>query len=524
MVVYRRSVRLRSIIPMLTNQLAGEERVLKIKLPTEYQVAIQSLLEILLSQYLFDLEPVEGDQLIELRLLPSYSLRAPLVTELIFTDGERRYLERRYHHQILDKRYQQFDYQRRQKDLLKTHIYTFLIDYLGEEISPWGILTGVRPTKLVHYLRDAGFLYAEIAEIFKGVYAVSKEKTELLLKIVQVSEPYLPKKAEAKRRLSIYLGIPFCPSRCSYCSFPAFSLQKHGIFLELFLAALAQEITVLGEFIKDYSYQIDSLYIGGGTPTSLSLEQIDALLTTIAEHFPVAQLREYHLEAGRPETITREKLKILQCFGVNRISLNPQTMHDKTLAVIGRQHTVSQLKEVFSWARELNFPNINMDVIVGLPGEDLADFQSTIDQILALRPDSITVHTLSLKKAANFWEMKTDLALPDDQEVTKMLAYCSRILQKNLYFPYYLYRQKYILGNQENVGYALPNKESLYNMLVIDERETVIGLGGGAVTKVVNPEDWSLKRQINPKYPGDYITNIHKIINDKLSLLTSLDL
>lgn len=496
--------------------------MMKIRLPKEYQVAIQSLLEILLADYLFDFEPTEGDDLIELRLLPAdYAAGEPLVTELSLTNGQRRYLERRYHWQILDKRYQRFDYQRRQKDLLKSHLYTFLIDYLGEEISPWGILTGVRPTKLVHYLRDTGFSFSEIAEIFQSVYAVSSEKVDLLTKIVQVGERYLPKKVEADNRLSIYLGIPFCPSRCSYCSFPAFSLQKHGFLLKPFLEALSKELRALGEFIDKSHRQVDALYIGGGTPTSLSLQQSEVLLAMIAEILPIDKLIEYHVEAGRPDTITYEKLKVLRRYGVTRISINPQTMHDKTLAVIGRQHTVSQAKEVISWAQELGFSNINMDLIIGLPGEDFSDLKSTLEQLLILKPDSVTVHTLALKKASKWWETKNDLLLPDDRQVTKMVEYTSNVLQQNSFFPYYMYRQKYILGNQENVGYALRGKESLYNILMIDERETVIGLGGGAVTKVVNPLDWSLKRQTNPKYPGDYIANIHRIINDKLSLLTS---
>lgn len=494
--------------------------------PKTYEGVIQRLLEILLPNYTFRFTSemkagAEGVKILAQVFESNRLQEEPLVTEITLFNGEEHESDRREHNEILDSRYEQFDYERRGKDLLKTHLYTFLVQYLDEEMSPWGILTGIRPTKILHYLRDKGFQFSEIGQILRQVYAISEEKIELLMRIGQIEETYLPTQSEAAKRVSLYIGIPFCPSRCSYCSFPAFSLQKHGRFMEPFLQTLLQEIAGVGQFIQEHGYQVDSIYLGGGTPTSLTAEQLELVLLQLKEHVPFEHLKEYNVEAGRPDTITQEKLQVLYNHGVGRISINPQTMQQKTLDAIGRHHTIEEIRQVFSWSRGVGFTNINMDLIIGLPGERLADVQSTIEQVMNLKPDSVTVHTLSLKKASKWWETAKDLSFPEDQEVTRMLEYVDRALKEHELLPYYMYRQKYILGNQENVGYATLGNESLYNMIMIDERETVIGLGGGAVTKVVNPADWSLVRHSNPKYPGEYIDNIHQILTEKLSLLTS---
>lgn len=495
-------------------------------MPHNYETVIRQMLEILLPDYSYQFltqeEQVSGP-VIEVELIEGrYDQHEPIVTQVRVRDGETVLaFERRSHHEILDGRYDVLDYERRGKDLMKNHTYTFLARYVEQEVSPWGILSGIRPTKILHYLRDKGFTFAEIREILREVYAISTEKIDLLERIGKVEETYLPNRKEATHRVSIYVGIPFCPSRCSYCSFPSFSLQKHGRFMEPFLKTLFYEVERIGHFIREKGYQVDSIYLGGGTPTSLTTVQMEGLLQQIAKHVPMDDLFEYNVEAGRPDTLSMEKLQTLYRYGVRRISINPQTMQQKTLNAIGRHHTVEEIGQVFAWAKEVGFPNINTDLIIGLPGEGFADVQSTIAQILALKPDSVTVHTLSLKKASSWWETAKDLPFPGDLEVTRMLEYISREFQSHELLPYYMYRQKYILGNQENVGYSLPGKESLYNMLMIDERETVIGLGGGAVTKVVNPADWSLVRHANPKYPGDYIRDIDQILEEKLSLLTS---
>ena len=506
-----------------------DQRTFYIRLePLKYVTPVQLMLSILLPDYSFHF-PAEGEECGEQVLLASiinadYARREPLVTEVKLCQKGRTVLtDVRSHEEILDPRYTEDDYERRGKDLIKTHIYTFLANYLGEEVSPWGILTGVRPTKLLHYLRDSGFSFTEIEGIFREVYAISTEKTDLMLRIGRVEEMYLPDRVGAKKRISLYVGIPFCPSRCNYCSFPAFSLQKHGRFIGPFLETLYHEIEVTGRFIKEHGLEVDSIYLGGGTPTSLSTTQMEGLLRQLAKHLSFEHLVEYNVEAGRPDTLSPEKLKVLFDNGVRRISVNPQTMQQHTLDAIGRHHTVDQIKQVFYWAKEAGFPNINMDLIVGLPGETLSDVQSTIAQVLEMQPDSVTVHTLALKKAAVWWETAGDLPFPGDEEVSRMLEYIAETLKGHQLLPYYMYRQKYILGNQENVGYAFPGKESLYNMIMIDERESVIGLGGGAITKAVNPEDWSLVRYSNPKYPGDYINDIERILSDKLSLLTSIE-
>lgn len=495
-------------------------------MPQNYETVIRQMLEILLPDYSYHFltcdESVSGP-VFEVELKERrYDQREPIVTQVRVMDGETVVTsEERSHDEILDERYDAFDYERRGKDLMKTHTYTFLVRYLQKEMSPWGILSGIRPTKILHYLRDKGFAFEEIREILREVYAISGEKIQLLERIGHVEETYLPTREEAAHRVSIYIGIPFCPSRCSYCSFPAFSLQKHGRFMEPFLKTLFCEVERIGRFIREKGYQVDSIYLGGGTPTSLTTAQIEALLQQIATHVPMDHLLEYNVEAGRPDTLSQEKLKALYRHGVRRISINPQTMQQKTLDAIGRHHTVEEIRQVFAWAKEAGFPNINMDLIIGLPGEVFADVESTIAQITALKPDSVTVHTLSLKKASSWWETARNLPFPGDEEVSRMLEYIRREFQSHGLLPYYMYRQKYILGNQENVGYSVAGKESLYNMLMIDERETVIGLGGGAVTKVVNPSDWSLLRYANPKYPGDYIRDIDQILEEKLSLLTS---
>ncbi len=507
--------------------------------PESYKVSIQRLLEILLPEYQFQSidDAIETNEslsdtknekndipLLKLNLIESsFKNKEPLVTELSLIEGDEVYTDRRYHTEILDPRYEEFDYQRRGKDLVKTHIYTFLVDHLKEAMSPWGILTGIRPTKILHYLRDKIFSYEEIQRILKEVYAISDEKIDLLLRIGRIEERYLPNQKEASSRVSLYIGIPFCPSRCRYCSFPSFSMQKHNRFVKPFISTLLTEIEVIGRFIEEHNLQVDSIYFGGGTPTSLSTGQLEVLLKQVKRYISFDNLLEYNVEAGRPDTITLDKLRVLKDNGVTRISINPQTMQQKTLDAIGRDHTIEQIAEVFGYAKEVGFDNINMDLIIGLPGEDFQDICSTMEQIVTLRPDSVTIHTLSLKKASSWWETASNLPFARDFEVTQMLEYVDQVLRKNQLYPYYMYRQKYILGNQENVGYSTAGKESLYNMIMIDERETVIGLGGGAVTKVVNPKDWSLLRHTNPKYPGDYIDNIDHILEDKLSLLTSIE-
>lgn len=492
-------------------------------IPQLYQEMIRRLLEILLPEETFHyLAPDQKEKhFLRVCLCKSeFAEYQPLITEITLLAGRERYCERVYHEEILDPRYEEFDYDRRGKDLLKNHLYTFLIRYLHKDKSPWGILTGIRPTKLVHYLRDKSFNYAEIKQIFRDVYAVSDDKIDLLTRIGQVEESYLPTKNDAPKRVSLYIGIPFCPSRCTYCSFPAFSLEKHNRFIEPFITALLHEVEAISKFISENNLLIDSIYFGGGTPTSLSPSQLEQVFANIAEQFSIKYLQEYNVEAGRPDTITQEKLELMKNYGVSRVSINPQTIHQKTLDLIGRRHSVEEFYQAFIWAKELNFENINTDLIIGLPGENYSDLKFSLKRILELQPDSVTIHTLALKKAASWWGSTQSLSFATDHDVRRIIEYIDHTMCEHQLFPYYMYRQKYILGNQENVGYAVSGKESLYNMIMIEERETVIGLGGGAVTKVVNSNDWSLSRYTNPKYPGDYITRIDEIIKNKIALLT----
>lgn len=279
------------------------------------------------------------------------------------------------------------------------------------------------------------------------------------------------------------------------------------------------EIKELGRKVVELGLTVDTLYFGGGTPTILSAKQLKSIISQLKKEFPLADLREFTIEAGRPDTITADKLQTFQQAGVDRISINPQTMNQATLDRIERQHTTKQVRDSFYLARELGFDNINMDLIIGLPGEQVADVEATLAAIKKLAPASLTVHTLAVKRAAR---LDDQVELPSGQEVTEMLTATKKLARELGLEPYYMYRQKNTVGNLENIGYAQPGLESIYNILMMEERQTVIGLGGGAFTKLIDPEDWSLEREINPKFPAQYIAEVKTRTNRKIEKLTSL--
>lgn len=393
-----------------------------------------------------------------------------------------------------------------------------LKDFWGEQASPWGILRGVRPTKLVHRLLDAGQPAANIRVLLQKAYAVDQAKADLLAEVALRQRPFLPSRAEARRLVSIYVGIPFCPSRCLYCSFPSFPLQGANRKTAEFSDALRREIAAVQQFFAKHGLTVQTIYIGGGTPTSLPDRDFRQLLLDIGQAFSSDDLREFSVEAGRPDTITPDKLMIMRETGVDRISINPQSMRERTLQAIGRFHRPDQVEQVFWQAREAGFYNINMDLITGLPGETPEDVLYTLECIGQLRPENLTIHTLAVKRGSNLKECG-EITFPPASMVRDMLELCAGAARNWGMIPYYLYRQKYMAGNLENVGYALPGKECLYNIQIMEEHQSIVGMGAAAATKVVDPDDWRVTSCYNPKDVATYINDLQGYVARKLSLI-----
>ncbi|SJZ72565.1 coproporphyrinogen dehydrogenase HemZ [Selenihalanaerobacter shriftii] len=424
--------------------------------------------------------------------------------------------------EIQDPRYEEVDLRRRCRNKVKLHIYKLLTQYLDYPLSPWGILIGVRPTKIGHFLLDKGFSYSKVKENLTNNYGVKRKKAELLVKIVKREREYLPTFQEAKKMVNIYIGIPFCPSCCGYCSFPSYGLDQNAKYLRPFLDSLKYEIEEIGNWIIENEIQVKTIYFGGGTPTILSKGQLEELLDLVKDKLWDLGVQEFNVEAGRADTITKGKLELLKEYQVDRISINPQTMNQMTLKRIGRAHTVQKVQEAFNLARKVGFENINMDLIIGLPGETKEDFQRTALEIEKLKPDSLTVHTMAIKRASKWKKSIAKIDFPSENEVNDMLGISQQLAAKLNMEPYYMYRQKYILGNLENIGYAKTGLESIYNIIMMEERATVIGLGGGAMTKLVKPNNWRLDRLPNPKDPKIYIDQVKERTASKLQRLTSL--
>lgn len=396
------------------------------------------------------------------------------------------------------------------KNILKRLLYRMLSDYTGQEL-PWGNLTGIRPTKIPMNLLEQGWKNSEIAQYMRDTYYTSKEKTALAIAIAN-RERHILKDINYKNGYSLYVGIPFCPSICLYCSFSSSPLHLWKDKVDLYLDALCKEIDYAGDAFADK--ELNTVYIGGGTPTTLEPYQMDRLLTKLEEKFCYDKLKEFTVEAGRPDSITREKLEVLRKHGISRISINPQTMNQKTLDLIGRRHTVEETVEIFHLARELGFDNINMDLIVGLPGEEKAEVEYTMQQLQKLDPDSVTVHSLAVKRAARlrmFKEEHKEMTMTNNREIMDMTA--AYAAQSGL-LPYYLYRQKNMAGNFENVGYAKEGKEGIYNILIMEEVQSILALGAGASTKMVWAKD-RIERIENVKDIKNYIERIDEMIERK---------
>ncbi len=403
------------------------------------------------------------------------------------------------------------------KDAFKRFLYRTLCEITGKEL-PWGNLTGIRPTKIAYAMLDEGKTEEEICEYYETEHYVSREKAKLSIDIAR-RERELLKDVHYEGGYSLYIGIPFCPTTCLYCSFTSYPIAAYRKLVEEYIDCVIRELEYVSESYKDKI--LDSVYIGGGTPTTLEAEQLDRLLTRLKELFDFGTVKEFTVEAGRADSITREKLEVLYKHKVSRISVNPQTMKQKTLDIIGRKATVEQTLEAYKLAREVGFDNINMDLILGLPGETESDVQHTIDRVVELNPDSLTVHSLAIKRASRLsqWIQENGVSTLNNTDETMRIA--AEGAEKLQMHPYYLYRQKNMSGNFENVGYAREGKLGLYNILIMEEKQTIVACGAGTITKRVFP-DGRIERCDNVKDVTLYIEKIEEMIERKRELLGEL--
>lgn len=393
---------------------------------------------------------------------------------------------------------------------LKMAFYQAGTAVLGQE-PPWGALTGVRPVKLPTRCMLAGGTPEQAQAELEGEYRVSPLRAKLAVDCAQAS---LAVDREVREdQVSLYIGIPFCPTRCAYCSFVSADVGRTLKLVEPYLEAVLEEVEYTGRVLRESGLSIHSLYVGGGTPTTLSARQLERLFSSARAHLPLETCVEYTVEAGRPDTITREKLEVLRDQGVERISINPQTLEDEVLAAIGRKHSAQDILDAYALAREVGFDSINMDLIAGLPRDSFEGFRRSLEGVLALRPENVTVHTLALKKGSRL--MEEGGALPGGEETARMLDFSRDTLREAGFLPYYLYRQKYMSGSLENVGWCLPGKESVYNIIMMEELQTVVSIGGGGVTKLVDRKNGRIVRLPNPKYPHDYLSSRDKILAQK---------
>ncbi|MCM1253226.1 MAG: coproporphyrinogen dehydrogenase HemZ [Clostridium sp.] len=405
------------------------------------------------------------------------------------------------------------------KNAFKRFLYNSLREETGVSL-PWGNLTGIRPTKIPMALLEQGKSEEEIMLFLQNEHFVSREKALLNIEIAK-REMEILRPLHYENGYSLYIGIPFCPTTCLYCSFTSFPISLWKEQVSKYLDALEKEIDFIAKLYKDK--MLDTVYIGGGTPTSLSADELDRLLSGIKASFDFATVQEFTVEAGRADSITKEKLDVLHRHGVTRISVNPQTMKQETLKFIGRQHTVEQVIDAFYMAREAGFDNINMDIILGLPGEKEEDVKATIEAIEALSPDSLTVHSLAVKRASKLsqWILENGIdGLHNTDETMKTAEEGARRMGMS---PYYLYRQKNMSGNFENVGYAREGKYGIYNILIMEEKQSIIALGAGTVTKRVYG-DGRIERCDTVKDVAGYIERIDEMIERKRKLLTSYGL
>ena len=396
------------------------------------------------------------------------------------------------------------------KNHIKRQIYEKMRDLTGK-CPPWGILTGVRPVKLTGELFKKLKSREKAREFLKTAYLLSEEKADVLMEIYQYQQQILKRAKDDS--VGLYIGIPFCPTRCLYCSFT--SNQKGPEEIEAYLTALFKEIEYCGQAMKDGNIFVESVYIGGGTPTTLTAEQLDLLLKKIEKCFDLSKTAEFTVEAGRPDTITKEKLDVLSAHKIQRISINPQTMKDETLKIIGRDHDSQQIRDAFKMAVAGYDFLVNADVIAGLPGEKPEDFERTLSELIELGPANITVHTLAVKKASRLIEADETYHYRQADVVEEMLAISKDMLRKSGYRPYYLYRQKHMAGALENIGYCKDDTPCVYNIRIMDESQSILALGAGGISKKYYPHENRLERVPNVSNYQIYIERIDEMIDRK---------
>ena len=383
-------------------------------------------------------------------------------------------------------------------------------------IPKWGVMTGVRPVKRVNKYIDAGLSKDEMRDLFKQEYYCSAEKFDIAYRTAMIQRRIMPTVTDDS--FSLYVNIPFCPTRCSYCSFISQTIDSGKKLIPDYIRLICREIEYTAQISKDLGLKLDTVYFGGGTPTSIEAGQLSRIMQTIERSFDMSGVREYTVEAGRADTVTREKLETVKANGCTRISVNPQTLNDSVLRAIGRRHTSAQFFEAYDLARKLGFKHINTDIIAGLPTDTPESFNTTIEGLIALAPENITVHTLSIKRAADLNHAE------DKQTVLKnptgiMVDRTSELLTENAYSPYYLYRQKNMLENLENIGWCRQGEESLYNIFIMEEIQTILAVGAGASSKLVDRKGARLERIFNYKHPLEYIRHFDYMLEKKKEIV-----
>lgn len=377
--------------------------------------------------------------------------------------------------------------------------------------SPFGIITGIRPAKLALSYLERGYTPREIEDIFGKVYLIEQDKSQTLIDIASKERGLLH--SLPKKSFSLYISVPFCPTRCSYCSFVSYSTERLLSMIPEYFMRLLSELENIGNLVRELGLELYSVYVGGGTPSILSAEQIRALFECVYKNFDMSTCCEITFEAGRPDTVTREKLEALKSAGVGRISINTQSANDDVLRVVGRKHTFSDYIEKLCLAKEVGFDSINTDLIAGLPTESISSFRNSVEKVIGAGAQNITVHSLTLKKSSELKTSKEYELLSEGKKVRVMLDFASDALKKANYVPYYIYRQKNTVGNLENTGYSLSGKECLYNIVMMEEFHSVFSAGAGAVTKLVSPDRKNIERFFNHKYPYEYLERTEKALD-----------
>lgn len=463
---------------------------MKIKILGIEEVRIISALKVITSNYFNDFEFVDNHEDITITF----------------------FQEKNFYALYNGKKYTFDNTELNKKDYI-THLYTKIMTDITGVVQKWGLHTGVKPTKLVHKYLKQGKSREEIIDILKKSYLITDEKISLLFDIIDQQLKIVPNLYNMYKEVSIYIGIPYCPTRCAYCSFPSYPKDYKHVSINNYLKVLKEEIKQIGQYLFNKGIKISTIYIGGGTPTSLSANEIDDLLCHVYNCFG-SNIQEITVEAGRPDSITKEKNSILIKHSVDRISINPQTFNENTLNKIGRKHTAKETIEKYLLANSMGINNINMDIILGLPDEFIDEVNNTLNILEMLKPKSITVHTLAVKNASIIKENKTGYNMPLRTEMNKLMDHVKDFVGEKDYKPYYMYRQKNILGNLENVGYAKDNYSCLYNILMMEEVQNIIGIGVGASSKYLNA-----KSVRNPRDIIIYCKNYQEYIDKKIEKL-----